>query len=360
MIDTVKEQIAALADDDWSVREEAATLLGSYRDQRAVDPLARVLKDPDRAVRTAAATALTAIGEAAVPALGLCLEESDLTVQESAAAILSTIGDHRVLEPLIGALTSPDWVVRMHTAKALGRIGDGQAVEPLMPLLHDKVKAVRVDAAGALASIGEAAVHVLIEALAHPEWLVRLHAVEALGKIKSPDAIEPLLRLMFNDRDAAIRTDAARSLGDIGDSRACRFLLAAMSDLELRLPAVEALGKIGDRAAVPALTAVVNGAGKLDRSRPIEGCGDRWDEEMLVMGAAVKALAQLGDDAAIPTLISALQSTVTRADAASALSCFGPAAIPFLLEVLKNERDENILYYAKDTLTELGWRPNRV
>ena len=38
MADSVLEQIAALKDDDWAVREEAATALAGYRDARAVHP----------------------------------------------------------------------------------------------------------------------------------------------------------------------------------------------------------------------------------------------------------------------------------------------------------------------------------
>jgi HEAT repeat protein len=55
-----------------------------------------------------------------------------------------------------------------------------------------------------------------------------------------------------------------------------------------------------------------------------------------------------------------LQNTVTRAEAAAALGAFGPPAIPFLLDVLKKERDENILFHAKGTLAQLGWRPHRM
>lgn len=360
MADSVAEQIAALKDEDWAVREEAAQALGEYRDSRAVIPLVEVLGDPDRAVRDAAIGALTAIGEPSVPALGACLRDPNLTVQESAASILSTIADERVFDPLLGALTSQDWIVRMHAAKALGRIGDTRAVSALMPLLQDKVKAVRVEAAQALVSLKEASVPSLLEALKHSEWLVRLHAVEALGKIKSPAAVEPLLYVLFNDRDTAVRTDAVRSLGDIGDPRSVEFLLTAMNNMDLRPAAVEALGKISDRRAIPALVAVVNGSGRPIRSRPIEGCGDAWDEEMAVMGLAVRALAQIRDESTIPTLVAALQNTVTRAEAAAALIKFGQPAIPFLLDVLRKERDENILFYAKEALTGLGWRPGRI
>ena len=59
MADTVSEQIAALSDEDWAVREEAATLLGSLKDARAVLPLTHALRDTDRAVREAAVGALS-------------------------------------------------------------------------------------------------------------------------------------------------------------------------------------------------------------------------------------------------------------------------------------------------------------
>jgi FOG: HEAT repeat len=66
MADAVAEQIAALKDEDWAIREEAAMMLGTLRDPRAVGPLVSVLRDGDRAVRDAAIGALLAIGEPAV------------------------------------------------------------------------------------------------------------------------------------------------------------------------------------------------------------------------------------------------------------------------------------------------------
>ena len=137
MADTVSEQIAALSDEDWAIREEAATLLGSLNDARAVLPLTKLLRDTDRAVRKAAIGSLSALGSASVPALAGCLADPALQVQEAASAILASIADARVFRPLVEALGSRDWIVRMHAAKGLGRIGDPEAVSVLMPLLQD-------------------------------------------------------------------------------------------------------------------------------------------------------------------------------------------------------------------------------
>src|SRR5262245_42251516 len=259
MADVVAEQIAALKDEDWTIREEAAVALGTLRDPRAVVPLVSTLRDSDRAVREAAIGALTAIGEPSIPALGLCLSDPQLEVQEAASAILASIGDERVLAPLTAALANKDWIVRMHAVKALGRIRHADSVESLLPLLQDKVKAVREETTAALAAIGDAAIPSLLTALSSTDWLVRLHAVEALGKMGSPAAVEPLLSLLFNDHDAAIREDAVRALGQIGDGRAVEFLVMIMKEPGLRPLAVEALGLIGDRRAAPGLMKVVEG-----------------------------------------------------------------------------------------------------
>ncbi|MBH0200829.1 MAG: HEAT repeat domain-containing protein [Nitrospira sp.] len=359
MADAVTEQIAALKDQDWAIRGEAAGLLGTFKDPRAVAPLVSLLRDQDRSVREAAIDALRSIGAPAVEAVGTCLTAPDLSIQESASAILAAIADERVLAPLITALHNSDWIVRMHAAKALGRIRNAEAVEPLIPLLHDKVKAVREEAAAALAAIGDAAISSLLKALQHEDWLVRLHAVESLGKAHSKQAVEPLLSVLFNDRDSAVREDAVRALGEIGDPQAVDYLFTAMREPGLRTVAVEALGRIGDRRAVPVLIDVVTGTSPPEVTRPVAGCGDHWNEEAITQGAAARALGMIGDERAIPSLIAALEPTFTRAEAATALATFGSKAIPFLLPLLNEPRDANLLFHVRETLTSAGWRPGR-
>lgn len=357
MDDPVAEQIAALRDDDWAVREEAAALLGRLKDPRAVDPLVSILRDSDRSVREAAIGALVSIGTPSVPALGACLADPELSVQEAASAVLASIADMGVLDQLLEALRSPDWIVRMHAAKALGRIKEPGSARSLAPLLQDNVKAVREEASSSLAAIGDSAIPLLLESLAHQDWLVRLHAVEALGKTKSPDAVAPLLATVFNDADSAVREDAVRALGTIGHPHAVEFLGTVMTtEPGLRTVAVEALGRIGDRRAVPLLIEVVKGTNPPPVTRTVAGCGDRWSEEPVTQAAAVRALGIIGDESALPTLTSALESTFTRAEAAEALARFGPKALPWLLPILTASQDENMRHYVREALASAGWR----
>jgi HEAT repeat protein len=60
----IKQNIAALKDNDWWVRRDAAEALGEIGDARTVEPLIAVLKDKDRDVRWHAASALGEIGDA--------------------------------------------------------------------------------------------------------------------------------------------------------------------------------------------------------------------------------------------------------------------------------------------------------
>jgi len=360
MADAVAEQIAALKDEDWAIREEAATMLGTFRDPRAVGPLVSMLRDRDRAVRDAAISALLAIGEPAVTTLGACLSDPMLTVQESASSVLAAIADTRVLTQLMTALASPDWIVRMHAAKALGRIRDPEAIGGLVPRLQDSVKAVREEASAALAAIGEAALPSLLAALTHSEWLVRLHAVEALGKTRSTEGVVPLLSVLFNDQDRAVREDAVRALGQIGDARAVEFLITALKEAGLRPLAAEALGLIGDRRAVPVLIDILEGVDRPEISQPLDSCEDHGNGEIVTLGAVAKALGMIRDETAIPSLIKALRYTMTRTDAAEALTRFGDIVIAPLLALLAQESDANIRYHLKETLAKVGWRAGRV
>jgi len=362
MTDYVEEQIAALRDEDWGVREDAALALGQSGDSRGVRPLIEALRDSDRAVQTAATSALSSIGESAVVDLGSCLRDPDLTVQEAAASILSSIADERVIEPLMSALLSEDWVVRMHAARAIGRMAYSQAVDTLVLLLQDKVPSVRDEAMIALKAIGEQALLPLLTALKDKNWRVRLKATEALGVLGSKTTVQPLLDIVKGDPDTAVRQDAIRALGTIGDPSATEPLLRELNTPRHQIQAIEALGKIGDRRTVPTLLKLVT---LLDPSR-YEGrapsCEDeRYERDLPVVESAIRALAQIQDDRAIPVLIQALQSTLVRKEAAEALIALGnKAAIPPLFELFKKEQDENIRFYVKDTLTRLGWNPNRV
>src|SRR3989441_5863884 len=308
MSDRVLEEIAALRDEDWALREEAAMLLGDFRDPGAGGPLVEALHDEDRAVREAAAAALRKIGPPAAPALIAALQDPNGNVQEVAVAILKDLSTPEAVGPLIGCLTSKNWIVRMHAAKALGNLGDERAIRHLIPLLMDPVKAVRVDATDALSRIGRPALATLLAALRHEEWILRLHACESLGKIGAEEAVTPLCEVMLHDRDAAVRQDAAKAVGNIGHPAAFEALAKAVADLSVRPYAVDALGRLKDLRAVPLLIDMVAGKNRPANARKVPVCGDESGEldveEMEVQIFAIGGVAAGGGERVVVPSIS--------------------------------------------------------
>ncbi len=361
MTDSVAEHIAALDDEDWGVREDAAVALGQFGDPRSVQPLIRLLRDSDRAVREAAATSLTALGQPAVLSLGFCLNDPNLQVQEIAASILGTIADEQVFEPLLSALLNPNWIVRMSAAKGLARIKDPRSIETLILLLQDKVPAVRDEACRAIQAIGEACVPPLLKGLQDPNWRIRLRAIEALSLLKPQVAVAPLMNLVANDSDSAVRQDAVRALGQIGNAHAIPLLLDSLTTPSLQLKAIEALGNLQAVEALPPLMELVQSLPADAYEDRMEGCTDpQYKEELPPLEAAVKALANIGDPQVVPVLMQALQSTLLRQEAAEALTHFGSAAKTPLLQLLKATKNDNLRRHVLESLSHLGWRPGQM
>jgi HEAT repeat protein len=195
--DEIDIQIDLLNDPDWVVRREAVITLGEMGDERCVEPLARALRDGDWQVREVAIEAMGQVGSPAV-------------------------------ETLLKLLR--DWEVRKYAILALGKIRDERVLDPLMlQLRNDEFKD---DAIHALVELGEPAVEKLIGALRDKDDNVRKSAVLALGRIKSSDAITPLIN-MLSDQDWFTRLTAAAALESIGDERGREAIKPLLKDPDM-------------------------------------------------------------------------------------------------------------------------------
>jgi len=195
--DEIDIQIDLLNDPDWVVRREAVITLGEMGDERCVDPLARALRDGDWQVREVAIEAMGQVGSPAV-------------------------------ETLLKLLR--DWDVRKYAILALGKIRDERVLDPLMlQLRNDEFKD---DAINALVELGEPSVPKLIAALKDKDESVRKSAVLALGRIKSCEAIDPLIE-MLGDKDWFTRLTAAAALESIGDERGREAIKPLLKDPDM-------------------------------------------------------------------------------------------------------------------------------
>ena len=255
-----------------------------------------------------------------------------------AVGALEAIGK-KAVEPLIAALKDKDRKFRRYVAEALGKIKDPRAVEPLIATLRrDKDSLVRRDAARALGRIKDPrAVEPLIYALKDKKESVRLFAAKALGKIKDPRAVEPLIAAL-KDKNERVRWSAAEVLGRIKDPRAVEPLIYDLKDKDnvVRYVAAEALGKIKDPRAVKPLIATLR--------KDMRGLPFFLDAK--VRWHAAEALGRIKDPRVVEPLIAALkdENQSVRWRAAEALGKIkDPRAVEPLIAALKEMSAEGAL-----------------
>jgi HEAT repeat protein len=223
--------------------------------------------------------------------------------------------------------------MRSRVAGKLGWAGDSQAVEPLMHSLeNDTDLFVRGNAANSLGEIGDRrAVALLINALKNdPDSHVRWQAAGALGEIGDTVAVDQLIAALENDSDSHVRKYTADALGKIGDKRAVDQLIRALlndSNKIVRMNAAKSLGKIKNERAV----------------KPLIASAER-DTNDSVSWMSINALGEIGATEAVEFLIQVLKQNPNnelRGHAAYSLGKIGDIrALQPLINTFANNKDE--------------------
>lgn len=216
--------IAQLHDSDWTTRCDAARLLGSSGDPRAVDALL-----PD-------------------------LYDSDWRVRRNAAQALGALRDQRAVEPLLGLLKDRTMTVRQRAIVALGRIKDPQALPVLLDILIEG-KRESYDASKAIRKFGKKGLPEIAKAF---ERSKNQELLLLLVELKYERSFELLIDLLRGNEHSSHLT-AIRELGKLGDKRAIPYLMNHLNDSDsiLQIEAINALGILGATEAVPGYLALL-------------------------------------------------------------------------------------------------------
>lgn len=154
------------------------------------------------------------------------------------------------------ALQHPEWPMRLAAVQALGA-RQNAPLEPLLAALRDEHHAVRAAAARTLSNQGtRVPVEPLVAALQDTAWQVRAEAALALGKVWQRAPVEPLVSLLA-DADDAVRAAAAWALGELRERAPVEPLTLALQDdaWSVREAAALALRQMGTRMPAAALAA---------------------------------------------------------------------------------------------------------
>jgi HEAT repeat protein len=251
-------------------------------------------------------------------------------------------------------LKDSDDTTRRLITKALSNIGapDKADIPFLREALKDSINLeVRIYAAEALGLIGpkaQSAAADLVKALEDRDALVRQNAARSLGQIDADRTTVPALAKALEDKEQGVRIAAAESLTTARTlaARDIAFLLKVLKhqDAQARALAARALGDLGSQAK-EALDKLIDAS--------------KASEEIQVRRAAIMALAKFGADAqkAIPELIGTMKKEADlREFAAQALARMGPAAKPAVLVLAEALGDENrnTRNYSLTALANLG------
>jgi HEAT repeat protein len=253
------------------------------------ESVAALKTDPDMSRR---------LGHRAVEPLLDKLKDEDAQVRENAVTVLGQVGDDRAIEPLAKVLKhDPVATVRWRAADALAALKEPEAIEPLLAALNDSDLGVRTHAAQALVDLGaRTALPALLTLLREGTPQARGAAIAALQGLTDPSTVEPLA-LAMRDPDPDVSRAAAAALGACGDARAVGPLSAVLIDKTspewLRYEAVKALGALGDPTAVPALSAVLQDSDEFLRKLAVTALGSFKEPDAI---AALKQALQDADE----------------------------------------------------------------
>ncbi|MDX9714381.1 MAG: HEAT repeat domain-containing protein [Dissulfurispiraceae bacterium] len=223
----IKNLLKKLSHKDPAIRRSAAEDL-SQGDERAVYPLIKALNDPNAGVQDAAMRSLISIGGETTAYMVLPLLREGTFIRNTALIILTSIGESVV--PLIyNLLKDKDDDVRKFGLDLMSDIRTGVDVKQVVPMLEDSNANVRAAAAKAIGLLNyTAAEPQLIQALNDEEW-VCFSVLEALGEMRSEQAVPAIGALLNLNTSPAVRYVAIEVLGKIGNPKANSFLMSFLT-----------------------------------------------------------------------------------------------------------------------------------
>jgi twitching motility protein PilT len=262
--------------------------LHRFRSPRVFATLERKITSGPNAVRLAVLKTLEAIGtdDVILPLLA-ALEHAQPMVRARAGEVLKSLslaGKLDLARAVVWLLSSRDSNVRKIAFELATTVPDRNALWTRM-LVHMReqdwwARERTVDSLVELA--GKTLTPVLVPYLADPSDLVRRCVLDALRRLKDPQAIGALVRVACADPDWWAREKALEQIAELKDVRAAPHILRLLTrEPRMHVPCIRTLQALGFKQAAPQIAALLGDQNPDVRLAAVR-CLDAFDEPAFV------------------------------------------------------------------------------
>lgn len=208
-------------------RSRSAEILAKMQEPRALPEMMDLLQGSNLSLKASAASLVGDLNY--YPAVSLlipCLNEKDMALVFEATKALGKIGSLHATPSLLKQLDSQNTNLVVETARALGRIQDSRSIPSLIEKTKSRNQQVKTAANDALVNIGAPAVDSLMPLMSDPNHFVIANTADILTRIGKP-AVPALLGLL--EDTSTTSWYAAEALGNIKDPRAIQPLIDSLT-----------------------------------------------------------------------------------------------------------------------------------
>jgi len=124
-------------------------------------------------------------------------EDTSLDILKRIIQMLARLGDKRAVDPLISLLGHPNSLIELHTIRALGCLEDKRAVDSLVPFIEDDLEFTRMHAIAAIAKIKKClSTEEFSSMMEISKPYLIVDVIKVLGKLGTAEAVDQLLSLL--------------------------------------------------------------------------------------------------------------------------------------------------------------------
>lgn len=265
-----------LRDQDFILRDKAASILIQHKSATAVNGLINILQNPAASNgHDSAAYGLSRSRSprAVEPLLASINHRSDRVRKYAVDGLTDSVKkDQRIADAIFKrAMNDDDFIVRSYAARAVAQNGNNQMIDAMIAMLSDAKVIGRGEIAEALGNANKtAAIPALIELMKSSNNDLQKNAIKGLINFKDERLVQPMLDLARKPKaDMIARETAIRHLSEMGDARAnSLFMDIVTSKTEretVKQYAIEGLGKTGGVEALHPLIGFLGSENKYTR-----------------------------------------------------------------------------------------------